>query len=81
MKKSVLLTVVFLSLILLVVILVKLINYPTEKQGQVCFESYCFSVELAVTPKERERGLMFRKNLDPDKGMLFIFEKEGRYGF
>ena len=81
MKKNILLSVVFLSLILLVIISVKLLNYPIDKQNQVCFKSYCFSVELAVTPEEREKGLMFRQNLDSDKGMLFIFKKEGRYGF
>jgi uncharacterized membrane protein (UPF0127 family) len=32
-------------------------------------------VEVAQTPPERQRGLMFRKQLDPDAGMLFVFEK------
>lgn len=31
--------------------------------------------ELAVLPKERQRGLMFRKRLKEGEGMLFIFEK------
>ncbi|HKU37001.1 MAG TPA: DUF192 domain-containing protein [Polyangiales bacterium] len=31
-------------------------------------------VELAQTPEQRQRGLMFRKQLAPDAGMLFIFE-------
>lgn len=30
---------------------------------------------------ERSRGLMYREGLDSDKGMLFIFEKEGEYPF
>jgi uncharacterized membrane protein (UPF0127 family) len=34
-----------------------------------------------MTPEERKKGLMFRENLDPEKGMLFIFEEEGRHGF
>lgn len=33
-----------------------------------------FLVELARTPDERERGLMFREHLAPDAGMLFVFE-------
>ncbi|HIH36825.1 MAG TPA: DUF192 domain-containing protein [Methanocellales archaeon] len=37
----------------------------------------CFYVELAATPDDRTLGLMFREHLDPDKGMLFIFEEEG----
>lgn len=32
-----------------------------------------FTVELAVTPAEQERGLMFRKSLAPDHGMLFPY--------
>ena len=30
-----------------------------------------FMVEVASTPQEQEQGLMFRKSLDPDGGMLF----------
>jgi len=41
----------------------------------------CFQVELAKTKAQREKGLMDRKELDKDKGMLFIFEKEGIYPF
>jgi uncharacterized membrane protein (UPF0127 family) len=32
-----------------------------------------FQVELAVTPAERTRGLMFRESLADDHGMLFDF--------
>ena len=34
-----------------------------------------FDVELATTPKQQEAGLMFRRSLAPDAGMLFIFAK------
>lgn len=30
--------------------------------------------ELALTPRERERGLGGRDHLDPDHGMLFVYE-------
>ncbi|UXU73663.1 MULTISPECIES: DUF192 domain-containing protein [unclassified Paracoccus (in: a-proteobacteria)] len=33
------------------------------------------SVELASTPDERARGLMFRKDLPPGHGMLFVYEQ------
>lgn len=36
-----------------------------------------FKVELAVTPEEQSRGLMFRKDLGPDSGMLFINSNDG----
>ncbi|NLF16960.1 MAG: DUF192 domain-containing protein [Lentisphaerae bacterium] len=32
-----------------------------------------FELELALTPETRERGLMDRPELPPDRGMLFVF--------
>jgi len=52
-----------------------------ELQNQVCYKEHCFSVELAKTNEETEKGLMFRNHLDKDKGMLFIFEKQDIYPF
>ncbi len=34
-----------------------------------------FSVELADTPEKRQSGLMFRKELTEDMGMLFVYEQ------
>jgi len=39
------------------------------------------SVEVAKTAEETTRGLMGRKDLGKDEGMLFIFETEGHHGF
>ena len=38
-------------------------------------------VEVAKTPEERANGLMGRKHLGKDEGMLFIFETEDYHGF
>ncbi len=38
-------------------------------------------VEVAKTPEERAQGLMGRKHLGKDEGMLFIFDKEDYHGF
>ena len=38
-------------------------------------------VEIADTPEERMRGLMFRKSLGQKEGMLFVFPEEGFKGF
>ncbi len=38
--------------------------------GDDCLE---FQVELALTPEQRSRGLMFRTELAEDEGMLFDF--------
>jgi hypothetical protein len=38
-------------------------------------------VELARTDAERARGLMWRERLEPDAGMLFLFEETAPHGF
>ena len=38
-------------------------------------------VELALTSEEQSRGLMFRKELKEDHGMLFVFKEAGEKSF
>lgn len=40
-----------------------------------------FKVEIADDEPERNRGLMFRRSLAPDRGMLFIFPNERPVAF
>ncbi|MDV7141867.1 DUF192 domain-containing protein [Tropicimonas sp. TH_r6] len=40
-----------------------------------------FRIELADTPEERARGLMFRETLPRSAGMLFVYEEPGRASF
>jgi uncharacterized membrane protein (UPF0127 family) len=40
-----------------------------------------FTIELARTPAEMERGLMFRDRLAPDHGMLFLYEEDRAVSF
>ena len=40
-----------------------------------------FSIEVADEPEKRRRGLMFRRSMRDDHGMLFVFEESGRLGF
>ncbi|MCC4771829.1 hypothetical protein FXV91_17150 [Methanosarcina sp. DH2] len=53
----------------------------SSETGQVCIKDSCFSVEIAATQFQRQYGLMDREYLDPDRGMLFVFEKEGNHYF
>lgn len=40
-----------------------------------------FSVEVAATDEERAKGLMFRRELGPQRGMLFLFPQERQLSF
>lgn len=40
-----------------------------------------FVVELAITDREKERGLAYRDSLAPDHGMLFLYDHKDRYSF
>ena len=40
-----------------------------------------FSIEIANDPSERQAGLMFRKDMADDHGMLFVFEAPQPVGF
>jgi uncharacterized membrane protein (UPF0127 family) len=43
--------------------------------------AYKFEVEIAATPEDRERGLMFRKALSANAGMLFVYPNEQPVAF
>ena len=55
--------------------------HAQSSQGKVCFGEHCFYVELATSSEQHALGLMFRKNLDLDRGMLFIFQEEKEHSF
>ena len=39
-------------------------------------DGFTVKAELAITPQEAEKGLMFRTELSENHGMLFIFEQD-----
>ncbi|HUL56688.1 MAG TPA: DUF192 domain-containing protein, partial [Usitatibacter sp.] len=45
------------------------------KTMHVTVGSHPLKVELAVSDAERSKGLMFRKSLGKDDGMLFVFDE------
>ncbi|NLF24729.1 MAG: DUF192 domain-containing protein [Deltaproteobacteria bacterium] len=44
-------------------------------------EPLIFKVEIANNPAQRAKGLMFRKHLAPDRGMLFIYPRPQKLSF
>jgi len=51
-----------------------LIQSPSGRESAV-------RVELARSPAELERGLMWRKELPADQGMLFVFKESSEHAF
>ena len=75
---------IFLSFLFILISLTYLlfsINKNNHEQIGLCFGINCFDVELALSPEDREQGLMFRDCLGKDKGMLFVFMTEKEYSF
>lgn len=48
---------------------------------QITLSGHTLNVELAHTPAEQQRGLMYRRELDEDSGMLFLFTKSEQKTF
>ena len=40
---------------------------------------HAFTVELAVTDEQRARGLMYRREMAADHGMLFLYDRVGQH--
>ena len=74
-------------------VLVVVIAVPAAAEDSITFardildvvtadnRSWTFHVDLAVTPEQRSRGLMFRKTMAEDEGMLFLFAREAPRSF
>ena len=50
-----------------------LLTYPLKIKG------HTLRVEVAVTDEEKRTGLMFRRSLGENSGMIFVYENEGRW--
>ncbi len=59
----------------------KSISKIKENLGVVKIGRTKYSVSVARTLKEKERGLMYVKSLPENSGMLFVFKKEVDYPF
>ena len=57
----------------------ELLKVSFENPDEV--ETPVFKLEIASTPSERKKGLMYRKSMPDDRGMLFVFAKEKQQSF
>jgi len=73
--------IIFAFILSIVIIGIMLINSNNKNIIQVCFQDHCFDVELAVSIEEKNKGLMFREQLDLNKGMLFVYKDEKEHSF
>jgi len=55
--------------------------WARESTIRVCFGNTCVQAEVAASPIERQKGLMFRRPLADNQGMLFIFREEALHAF
>lgn len=57
-------------------------DYPRLPTTTVIFPNgYQVEAELAMTPEQQSRGLMFRTHLPLDEGMLFVGDRAARRSF
>jgi uncharacterized membrane protein (UPF0127 family) len=68
----------------LLLVLPALLIYQSLTANEVAFKSVeleiggnLFDMEVAKTQKQRQRGLMYRKKLAPQSGMIFLFPEAG----
>ncbi len=72
------------ALLALVVALASFISFRyfyDDKISEVEINGASVTAEIVDTPELRMQGLSGRDSLDKDKGMLFVFDEPGRYGF
>ena len=79
MRTQSLIFIILISIIFIINIYIFL-DYQ-NKNSEVCIEENCFFVEIALTPEEKAKGLMFRSFLEENKGMLFVYDEEKIYNF
>lgn len=48
---------------------------------RLCIKDTCLAIEVVTSGQARQKGLMFRNELKPGEGMLFIFEDEAFHTF
>ena len=70
-----------IAAILVVAFVGILVKRSLPKYKEVEIEGKIYQLEVVDTPAERAKGLMGRKNLGENEGMLFVFQEEKKHTF
>ena len=52
------------------------LNISAESKGFIILEKYLSQIEVVSSFEDRKTGLMYRKSLPDDNGMIFAWDKE-----
>lgn len=63
-------------IILFLILLISFASCKNVAKAKVEINGNVYTVEIANTQEKRSKGLMFRKSLPADSGMLFVFSYE-----
>jgi uncharacterized protein len=69
------------KLIFLIPLSLLMLGCTTSNTSKLKINDQIFNVELAESSVDRAQGLMFRKNLDLNAGMLFLFSTSDKHSF
>jgi len=54
---------------------------PPSPPSVILPDGWAVQIDLATSPEQQARGLMFVKDLPPDRGMLFLFDTDEQRPF
>jgi hypothetical protein len=63
------------------ILLAALLSLPllAGGNGTVTVKGKTFKAEIASTPQEQQQGLMYRKSLEADRCMVFLYPEDGNH--
>ncbi|MFM8233532.1 MAG: DUF192 domain-containing protein, partial [Holophagaceae bacterium] len=62
--------------IFILIILTQLSAYLLGSGGTVTVKNKTFLAEVALTPQEQARGLMYRQSLSANRCMIFLYDND-----
>jgi len=70
-----------MKIIILFLICILFLGCVGPVYKNVCLRDICIRAEIADSSLKRQQGLMFKRKIADDQGMLFVFSQEDRYVF